>query len=170
MAPRKKAAKQTLPPPTRPMPGPSTAMDRWIADFPAVRIATLNSDGSLTGADAVSIKHLGGTVPNVGDVLGTVWGENDYNFQVVQRRYFLNEYKGDSYWLLVVRDAGAAPTFDAVSTNVLLVTDLERAFEDRKPEKETIARIAQINGRETPGIRRYKPKVREPDEPDDDTP
>ncbi len=140
--------------------------------WPLVRIVQAHPDGSITGATEFSLKHFGGEVPNTGDTIGIVWdSESEYEFQVVLRRYFLTEWKGRSYWVVVVREADPSPQFDAICTNALLTTDLFRAAAMNAPEKEQVARLRQLEGEPTPGIRKFKPKVREPAEPyDDDLP
>jgi hypothetical protein len=103
-------------------------------------------------------------VPNTGDTIGVIWGEGEYEFQTVQRRYFLNEFKGDSYWVVVVRDADPSPQFDMIVTNALLTTDAIRSEDAKAPLKEVVERIRQLEGAEPRG-KRYKPAPRMPDEP-----
>lgn len=129
-----------------------------------IRIATMREDGTLFGYDVVERSHFSGTIPAVGDVIGTVWNGKDYVFQIVQQRYFIREYQGENYWFLVVRNAESSPQFDEVSTNALLVTDLHRAVKAGCPEKEILGRIAQLSESPPPGTKRYKPKDRKPDE------
>ncbi len=138
------------------------------AELPEVRIVTAHPDGSLTGYERVAPQMFGGHIPNVGDVVGDVWGSHEYDFQVVQRRYFIREFEGDSYWLLVMRDAGTSPQFDNVSENVLLVTDLYTVMADNtdpadraKRDAEILARIGQLGSPAT-ATRQFKPKPRHP--------
>ena len=129
-----------------------------------IRLATMREDGTLYGYTVVERSHFSGTIPVVGDVIGTVWKGKDYDFQIVQRRYFIREYQGEKYWLLVVRDSAATPQFDEVSMNALLVTDLHRAVKAERPEKEILERVAQLSESPPPGTRRYTPKDRKPAE------
>lgn len=146
-------------------------LDDFAGEWPLVRVVQSHADGSITGTAEFSIKHFGGSVPNTGDTIGRIWDTDDeYEFWVVQRRYFLTEWKGKSYWVVVVREADLSPQFDAICTNAMLTTDLHRAVAAKAPEREIIARLHQLSGEPTPGFRKFKPKVREPDEPNNDTP
>jgi hypothetical protein len=140
----------------------------YLNDFynftPRIRVATMRPDGTLYGYSYIGIEDFLGTIPVVGDVFGTVWNGKDYDFQIVQRRYFIREYQGENYWLLVVRDAEPSPQLDEVSVNALLVTDMNRAVKAGCPEKELLERIAQLSESPPPGAKRYKPKARKPDE------
>jgi hypothetical protein len=133
-------------------------------DLPHIRISTLREDGSLSDYTSIPAKHFGGTIPSVGDVVGVVWGNKDYDFQVVQQRYFIQEFRGENYWLLVVNSNSRSARFDAVSTNVLLATDLERAILAKRPEKEIRARMADLSEKRPANAKRFRPKVREPHE------
>lgn len=129
-----------------------------------IRIATMREDGTLYGYTDVERGYFSGNIPVAGDVIGTVWNGKDYDFQIVQQRYFIREYQGEHYWLLVVRDSTATPQLDEVSMNALLVTDLHRAIKAKRPQKEILERIAQLSESPPPGTKRYRPKYRKPDE------
>ena len=141
-------------------------LDRYHfwSEFPAVRIVTIDKDGKLTGGEAVEAKHFGGNIPNIGDVIGTIWDNEEYDFQYVQQRLFIDEFNGPSYWLLVVRDGEPTAQFNAISTNALLVSDFEEAMKKAGRSKkardlaEVHERYAQLH-RDT-GKRRFKPKKR----------
>jgi hypothetical protein len=136
----------------------------FVYDLPGIRIVKIQADGTLIGSAEYPAHYFGGTVPNAGDTIGMIWGDGDYELQAVQRRYFLNEWKGRGpYWVIVVRDADQSPQADAICTHALLMTDLAQAIEDKKPPKEILARMRQLDGEPAPGTRRYKPKARKPD-------
>lgn len=101
-----------------------------------------------------------------------IWGEGDYELQKVQRRYFFNEWKGHGpYWLIVVRDADPSPQMDALCRHAMLMTDLGKAHDEKKPINEIMARTHQLEGEPTPGVRKFKPSKRPADKWDeDDTP
>lgn len=141
----------------------------FVHALPGIRIVKYRSDGKLVGSAEHPAHYFGGAIPSEGDTLGMIWGEGDYELQTVQRRYFLNEWKGRGpYWIIVVRDADQSAQADAICTHALLLTDLAQAMEDKKPLKEIQARMNQLDGQPTPGIRKFKPNDRAPDEPEDD--
>ena len=135
-------------------------------DLPGVRVVTAHADGSLTGHERIDPQVFGGHIPNVGDVIGDVWGDKEYDFQVVQRRYFIREFQGGAYWLLVVRGADPNNQFDEVSNNVLLATDLYALMQESAPvdrgkrrSDEILARIAQLNNSPA-ATKNFRPKSR----------
>jgi hypothetical protein len=139
-------------------------------EMPGVRILTAHTDGSLSGYELLPPQVFGGHIPNVGDVIGDVWEEGDYDFQTVLRRYFIREFAGDSYWVLVVKDSEPDDQFDHVSNNVLLATDLNEVIRNMDPQKpskkqtaEIEARIAQLS-KSPIATKNFKPKARLPDE------
>jgi hypothetical protein len=143
----------------------SYAIRSFVDDLPPIRVVKVQADGTVLGTGIYAAHHFGGAVPNTGDTIGMIWGDGDYELQSVQRRYFFDEWKSDSpYWVVVVRDADPSPQFDAICTHALLQTDLYRAIDAKAPVKEVAARTCQLEGQPTPGVRRYKPKERKPDE------
>lgn len=146
---------------------PTISEDKFHwSDLPDIRIATLREDGSLSDYTSIPAKHYGGTVPSVGDVLGVVWGNKDYDFQVVEQRFFISEFEGEDYWLLVVSPNSRSARFDAVSTNVLLATDIRRAILAKRPESEIRARREYLSENRPAGAKRFRPKTRMPVETD----
>lgn len=153
-----------------------TEYDRMAfwAEMPEVRTVTLHDDGTISGHEFVSPEVFGGHIPMVGDVIGDVWGDKDYTFQTVQRRYFIREFGGDSYWVLVLKDCEPEKQFDNLSTNVLLVTDLyetiknmDRENPSKKLSAEIQARTAQL-GKSPIATKMFKPKSRyQPDKDDE---
>lgn len=144
------------------------AIRSFVDDLPKIRVVKFLPDGALVGCEEYPPHHFGGTVPNTGDSIGMIWGDADYEMQTVQRRYFLNEWKGRGpYWVIVVRDADPSPQSDAICRQGMLMTDLEQAIEEQKPRREVAARIRQLDGLPTPGVRKFKPSDRPPDELDD---
>lgn len=140
------------------------ALRHFVHDLPKIRVVKVLADGTLVGSAEYPAHYFGGTIPNTGDNIGMIWGDGDYELQSVQRRYFLNEWKGRGpYWIVLVRDADQSALADVMCTHALLTTDLAQAIEDKKPQKEILARMNQLDGQPTPGVRRYKPKERKPD-------
>ncbi|SDG83535.1 hypothetical protein [Bosea robiniae] len=111
-----------------------------------VRVATVQVDGEVAGADAFNMDHFGGILPNVGDQFLLIRSPDDYDTVTVQRRYFTTEAATRSiYWTLVVKVAEACSQFTQVATNALAVTDYLEAAKQGGPVPEVVAKRRKTN-------------------------
>ena len=113
-----------------------------------VRVATVQVDGEVTGADVFNMGHFGGVLPNVGDHFLLIRTADDYETVTVQKRYFTTEAPTRSiYWGLIVKVAEACSQFTQVATNALAVTDYLEASKQGRPMPEVAAKRRKTNRR-----------------------
>lgn len=113
-----------------------------------VRLATVQVDGEVTGADAFNMDHFGGVLPNVGDHFLLIRSVDDYETVTVQKRYFTTEVPTRSiYWTLVVKVAEACSQFTQVVGNALAVSEYLEAAKRGRPMPEVVAKRRKTNRR-----------------------
>lgn len=111
-----------------------------------VRLVTAHHGGLVTGSDVFSLNHFGGVLPIVGDTFLRIRTADDYDTQVVQRRYFITGPDHRVFWTLPMRDAPAAPELTGIVANALAVSDYLGAVEAGRPMRDVVARLRKCNG------------------------
>lgn len=100
-----------------------------------VRVAVLQSDGSIEEGDRHTFKELGGALPSVGDRIAMLWPVGDHGSDELFRvlaRYFIGEFAGDyAWWLLVSREMATERDERIIQIARQASIDTRRARTDR---------------------------------------